>query len=55
MHRRNLMDRLDAGWAALCVWFVCRDFFERDRSIRLVTWLSFLVGLPCPCTVRVRG
>lgn len=54
MHRRNLMDRLDQTWAALCLWFVRRDFFPLDRSIRLVTWLSFFIGLPCPCAVRVR-
>ena len=54
MHRRNLMDRLDILWAALCIWLVRREFFPPDRSIRLVTWLSFCVGLPCPSSIRAR-
>lgn len=55
MHRRTLMDRLESHWADVCLWFVHREFFPPERSIRLVTWLSFFVGLPCPCTVRARS
>jgi len=54
MYRRNLLDRLNAGWSALCIWFLRISPLPTEQSLRLITRISMAAGLTCPCPVRVR-
>ena len=54
MYRRNLFDRLNAGWSALCIWFLRVSPLPTERSLRLITRISNTTGLSRPLAVRVR-
>jgi hypothetical protein len=54
MDPRKLWARSDSTWSALCIWFVRRAPLPPDRSLRLLTFVSTIAGLPRPCPVVVR-
>jgi hypothetical protein len=48
MVRRKLLARLDSVWSAVCVWFVRRAPLPPDRSVRLLSFVCTVTGLPRP-------
>ena len=51
---RTLLERLDVCWSAACVWFLRRSPLPPNCSLRLLTRLSAITGLPRPCPIRAR-
>jgi hypothetical protein len=54
MVRRKLLAWLEPQWPALCLWITRRLPCHSDRSLRLLTRLADITGMPRPCPVRTR-
>jgi hypothetical protein len=51
MVRRNRFARLDGTWGVLCIWLTGRGFLPADRTLRLLSFIARVTGLPRPCPV----
>jgi hypothetical protein len=54
MDSRKPRARPRSIWSALCTWYLRRDPFPPDYSLRLLTFFSKITGLPRPCPAVIR-